>query len=211
MKSFDPGRTSARLVVDQLVAVLSEPCLMSLIDEPINAAAQAFSLKSETPDSCERVHDTVALFVRHLREHAGVPPGCASSAEATDESAMLLERAYGGRGSASYYAALRDALDDDVGMQEVLARVTEFIKLQRRDAHKRAVIARCVSPLNWRGKCAVTAELLERCRPALRKAPRSLEYQPEELLDCIPDLLDLVLTTEQTKMQLLSGPFTSLG
>jgi hypothetical protein len=209
-KSCDIQSLAAKLTVDQLVADLSEPHLINLIDEPIDAALTTFEFERDKPQSFEDLHATVGLLLRHLQNEAGVPPTCTSAVEPADEAAMFVRSAYGGREPEASHAALSDALDENIGMREVLGRIAEYIKSWRRATHTRSVIARRVTTLNWRGTLAVTAELLRRCHFLLRPPPRGLDYHPDEAIDQVHRLVEGLVAAERDKQQMLSGSFASL-
>lgn len=202
---------AAKLTVDQLVADLSEPHLISLIDEPIDAALTRFEFERDAPRSFEDLHDIVGMLVRHLQNEVGLPPTGTSALGPADEAAMFVRSAYGGDDPEASHAALSDALDENVGIHAVLGRVVEYIKSQRRTTHMRSVIARRVTTLNWRGKLAVTAELLRRCRFLLRPPPHGLDYHPDEAIDQVHRLVESLLVAELDKQQMLSGAFASLS
>jgi hypothetical protein len=202
---------AAKLTVNQLVADLSEPHLINLIDEPFDAALTTFEFERDKPQSFEDLHAAVGLLLRHLQNEARLPPTCTSAVEPADEAAMFVRSAYGGREPEASHAALSDALDEDVGMREVLGRIVEYIKSQRRAAHIRSITTRRVTTLNWRGKLGVTAELLSRCRFLLRPPPRGLDYHPDEAVDQVHRLVESLLAAERDKQQMLSGSFASLS
>ncbi|MBN2561519.1 MAG: hypothetical protein JXQ75_11375 [Phycisphaerae bacterium] len=90
-------------------------------------------------------------------------------------------------------------------MREMVPRVAECVESKRRTIHTRSVIPWRAATLNWRGKRAIAAELLRRCRFLLRPPPRSLDHDLDEAIDQDHRLIESLLAAERDKQQMLSG------
>jgi len=192
MTRSDPTQTNAATIINRMAELLDEEHIAALIDRPIDIALEQFSCDDAAGHSHDQFHRTITEFIQHLHKIAF--PGSRSllSSQSHDEAVALLEQAYQGTYSDGYYAAVQDAADPlQSGMEVVLARLADLIKVHRRDMYARWVIARHIDPLDWDTQCALVATLIGCCGEWL--PVQLLSCKPSQLVDTIPELLTMWL------------------
>jgi len=177
------ARARAEQVVAELSQLLNEARLAAVIDEPIGRVSEAFARERVAVASVADLHEVVAQFMQRL--HAEALPGHRSLPvpQALDEAIALLEQ-----GANGYFESVLDATDESSGgIELVLARMADAMKVQGRTLYVHWLIARHVDPTDWELKCTLAALMVERCGPFL---PPQLQACPhEQLADLAVDLL----------------------
>jgi hypothetical protein len=183
---------------------LDEDYLIRHIDEPINRAAARFRHHAADQVSHERFHQVLARFVAHLYGY-GMPCSVRlSRSQARDEAVALLEQLYNGPHANGYFAAMLDARQGQPpGMEVVLDRMVEAIKLRARDAHLRLVFSAILDPADWELRREIANILLDRCRPWM--AEHMAGCTGAQFADDIPALLMHSLSIDDPLHQLSLG------
>jgi len=195
MTSSDQLRRRAEHVVAGLRSDLDERRIAAIVDDPVDRAVAAFRFDGRGPFDAKRFHHLLAAFVTHVYAHGIVPARRLTSTQASAEAIELLDVGYHGTHEVGYDGALLDALTErGSGIDSVLARLAEIIKLRARHRHRQWAFARHLDPLNWPLRCAVAAVLLESRRAESDSGLAA--SRPERFADVIPDLLDSELSAE---------------
>ena len=202
MTSSDGLRRKAEAIVCTLRDQLDEQRLARDIDQPIDRALATFRFDWRTPPSVRQFHRTIGSLVAHLYTHGFAVPRRLSPAQAMAEAIELLDAAYQGTHERGYDGAVLDALTErGSGIDSVLARLAEIIKLRQRYRHRQWAFARHLDPLDWPLRCAVVTVILEAQQPtggtALADCPAA------QLVDHVPELLESELGTDAMLDQLV--------
>jgi len=205
MTNSDPSlRERAKTVIAEVTALLNESYLARHIDEPIDRAAARFVWDDSLPFSHRQFHEVISRFVSHVYAHGLPCPRHLSLTQANDEAVAMLECAYEGTCTNGYDAAVMDSVRAQPnGLDIVLTRLTEAIKMMQRSMHVRWVFARRLDPSAWELRCEIATFLLDRYRPWL----------PQEMHGCagvqfadeIPTLLRYGLDTDSQLRQVSHG------
>jgi len=181
-------------ILSRLEKLLDERHLAATIDEPIDRATKEFACAQADSKSVDGLHQVVTQFVQQLHTKALPYRHSLLASQALDETLALLERKTDG-----YIESLLDATDDsEGGIEQVVARIADLLKVERRTVYVRWVVARHIDPADWELKCAVAELVAERCRSSL--PPQLLACAPEQLADLAVDLLLIdIATTRQLR------------
>jgi hypothetical protein len=195
MTSSETLRRKAEQLIDTLYPELSEARLAADVDRPIDAAVLRFRFCWPRPFSPERFQRVTAAFVAHVYRRGLACPQQLDPRQARDEAMAILERDYRDEDGTGYEAALLLAAHSDDGMDQVLIRIAESIKVRCRNACITGAYARHLPPFDDQLRCAVASILLSRCR---RYMGADWLPAPVELLPpLIPDFMKSLLTTDQ--------------
>jgi hypothetical protein len=185
----------AEALCEQVAELLDESLLVCRIDEPVDRAFADFELPEPAEYSHSVFVETIARFVQHVYGRA-MPPRRLTPAQSRAEACALISRAYEGTFANGYEGALYDAADrDGPGLELVVARMAEVIKLERHRDYRRWVKGRFVDSADWATKCALVAFLLTRSTAAIPDDLRG--SPPERLADDAFELLELCLEADQ--------------
>ena len=195
MTNSDGLRQRAADIVRSLRKELDEQWCAQHIDGPVDRALASFVFDWRTPPSIERFHSVISALVTHVYANGLATRHVLSRTQATAEAIGLLEVAYQGTHEAGYDGAVLDALTETgSGIDIVLARLAEIVKLRQRHRYWQWTFARHLDPLDWPLRCAVVDVLLEQHRAdgdvTLASGP------PARFADHISDLLDSDRGTE---------------
>jgi len=167
---------SARTIVETALDRISAEALVEEVDLPIDSARGAYVLESPISESSEAFVDTVAAFYLFLLCRTESVPGSVDSRAVAKDAIALLERAFANGGG--FEAALAEArYPAHGGLRRVLDVVTDQYKAEQRAKHVSRVIREAIDPLDWAGRVAFTAALIERLGHQL---PVEIREQPPE-------------------------------
>ena len=165
-----PSEASA--AVDTVVEQISADALAQKVGLPIDNARAVYVMEYVTIESHELFCQTIAAFYLALLRHTDAASCSADPRTVADEATALLDRAFADKGSA--VGALAEARDGTRGgMRFVLDVMTEHYKTKRQTQYVNRVLADALDPLDWDGRVAFVAALLERLGPHLPADIRS--------------------------------------
>lgn len=165
------------------------------IDEAIERAAARFRYHATDVVSHSRFHEVVARFVAHIYGK-GLPSRVRLTlAQAHDESLALIDQLYEGTHARGHDAAVLDARrGDPQGLEMVLVRLTEALKLRARRMHLRHLFASLLDPADWELRCHIATRLMDQARVWLPEYMAGCNG--EQFADEIPALLIHCLSLE---------------
>ena len=203
MTNSDEKRDAER-IIQEVLDLIREEYLLRLIDEPIEAAAARFEFDGSASITPEGFHRVMGDFVAHVYRHGLSVHRLMSRSPARAEALELMEQGYQNVYVRGYDAALLDALNpqhDGLGL--VLGQLTQFIAAMARARHIRWVYGTRIDPLDWSLRCLIAEILLNDWGPFL--PPGILSYAPSQLADHLPDLFNLLSSTDRMVNQMLRG------
>lgn len=204
MTNSDELRCRAAGVVAALRDELDEQRVARTVDEPVGRALATFRFDWRTSPSIDRFHRVIGALVAHIHTRGLTVAHVLSPTQATAEAIELLEVAYQGTHEVGYDGALLDATTErGSGIDTVLTRLAEIIKLRQRHRYRQWAITRHLDPLDWPLHCAIVATILEKRRAAGDLALAA--YRAEQLVDDIPELLESELCAEAMLDQLVAS------
>ncbi|MCY2928067.1 MAG: hypothetical protein NTV86_00960 [Planctomycetota bacterium] len=193
MTNCDSSNDGAGELLERVMGLLVDSSLQQRIDAPIDEALASFPCPEASERSQRVFHRVIGEFLVHVRKEVLAGAMVPSLLNALGEAMSLLEEGYHGTCSDGYDGALHDAVDPaHPGLQLVIERMAEAIRIRYRETYVRWVIDRHITSANWTVRCSLTALLMDQCRqwmpPDLQRCP------PEQLVGCIPELLHLHLS-----------------
>lgn len=199
MTSSDPNGSAGK-ALDALFDLLGEKRLSTLIDEPIDLAADTFQSEIGRPLSHERFNDAILEMVHHIFENGTPLRRVLSRQEALSEAVSLLDAHYRGVHTTGYNGAFLDAVIDDVeGIEPVLSHLTETIKAVERRKYVQWVFAQEIGPLDWEDRCRIVSAYLDRYGGFLPDHLRHMD--PARMEAHLLDLIDSHLSIENQMNQ----------
>jgi hypothetical protein len=178
----------AEKVLEDIMELLDEERISREVDTPIDQAVQTFRLRIKKPLSHGGFNRVIDEFVRHLYRTGLRLPRELTHGEALTEAVYLLENTYRGVYTSGYEGALLDARDGTLeGVESVLSRLGESIKVIEREKYTRWALIAHVERLDWSTRYRLVLAYLKRYNELLPQKFRELD--PARLVDYIPDLV----------------------
>ena len=197
-------RKESGIILDEIFELIDERYMQETIDKPIEKAAARFEFDDTVPVTHHNFIQITSKFVKHIYEHGAGVRQQLSTLQARTEMTAILEKGYQNPGDRGYYAAYLDSINQKInGLEFVLAKVAEFITMTTRARHIRWVFTSRIDPSDWSAKCRTVEILLKRwgnCLP-----PSILECPPAQLADVLPELINLIISTENTVNKMLNA------
>jgi hypothetical protein len=204
-------RKEPDIILDEIFELIDESYMQQTIDKPIEEAAASFKFDDTAPVTHLAFIQITSKFVKHIYEHGAVIRQQLSTLQACTEMTAILEKGYQNPSDSGYYAAYLDSISQKINSLEfVLAKVAEFITMMTRARHIRWVFTSRIDPYDWSAKCRIVRILFKRwgnCLP-----PNILECPPDQLANFLPELINLIISTENTvnKMQYANIDFAPI-
>ena len=181
----------AEEIIDKIITALDEKLLSSRIDEPLEQARKSFSpVKAGNCDN-KRIHMILSDFYQAV--HEKMYHDNTAACDCLMEVLTLLEKHYKGNLSDGYIAAMMDSRQGDNGIEIVLHRLADIIKTTEREKYVCGVFSTYIDPGNWRLKCNIVEVLQRKYKKIL--PPNILACKPEQLVDEIPTLMNVVMNS----------------
>jgi hypothetical protein len=194
----------AEKVLDTIIDLLNEKRISSEVDEPIDDAAQGFRLEVTTPISHAGFNQVMATFVQNIYRRALRLQRYLSEQEAFTEAVFLLESYYEGAYTKGYDGALLDATGSNLeGLELVLSRLAESIKVAERVKYVEWVFADNVYHLDWKTRYRIVAVHLKRNEEFLSAG--LYDSDPARFVDHLHDLIMNYLSTDSLIRHIFNG------
>jgi len=195
------SRQNAEEILDAVFELLDAHHLYETIDEPIEKAIASFPFDIKTPVTHDYFIEITSRFVRHIYEQGLFIRQKLSLSQARSETIALLEDGYQNPYKRGYDAAYLDALND---IKQVLAQISDHIKMVSRARYQQWVYVSYIESLDWAVKCQIVDTLIKRssCLP-----PNITNCTPVRFVDEIPELIDRIISSEQLAYHSLSAGF----
>jgi len=191
-------------VLDTIMDLLNEERISSEVDEPIDYATQGFRLEVTTPISHAGFNRLVAAFVQNIYRQALRLQRYLSEQEAFTEAVFLLESYYEGGYTKGYDGALLDATGSNLeGLELVLSRLAESIKVAERVKYVEWVFADNVYHLDWKTRYRIIAVHLKRNEEFLSADLH--DSDPARFVNHLHDLIMNHLSTDSLIRHIFSG------
>jgi len=203
MTNSDTGKESD-IILDEIFELIDEKYMQQTIDKPIEKAVASFEFDDTVPVAHNNFVQITSKFVKHIYEHGAGFRHQLSPSQARTEMTAILEKGYQNTGDSGYFAAYLDSINQELnGLEFVLAKVAEFITMITKARHIRWVCTSRLDPSDWSAKCRIVEILLKRwgnCLP-----PSILDYPPAQFANFLPELINLMISTENTVTKTLNA------
>lgn len=181
--------------IEKILELIDPEYMRKEFDERIDEAADSFPFDASTPFSHKLFHKVISDFVRHVYEHSLRLSQKLTPIQAHAEAVSILEQHYSSIYHHGYDAALVDASNKELnGIALVLDNMAEIIKSREMRKYIQWVYATNIEMMDWQIRCLMASILIKRWRPFL--APEISRRSPAQFADELPDLLNLVLSTD---------------
>ena len=192
------------MILDEIFELIDEKYMQQTIDKPIEKAAASFEFDDTAPVTHHNFIQITSKFVKHIYEHGAGVRQQLSTSQARTEMTAILEKGYQNTGDSGYHAAYLDSINQEIdGLEFVLAKVAEFIIMMTRARHIRWVCTSRIDPSDWSAKCRIVKILLKRWGNCLSLS--ILDCPPAQLADFLPELINLMISTENTVTKTLNA------
>jgi len=193
----------AQKILTEILDLLDEDRLSRKIDEPIETIVRDFLKEPLGPFSLSVFHQVISEFVQQVHERGVLFRQRLPPEESCAEAISIIKNSYQNPHTVGYKAALLDAKNEGLdGLQLVVTHMAEAIKAGERGKYTQWVLESRLIPLDWETKFQITQLLLNRLRPFL--PPYLLRRSPSLLVEILPSLIQMELTTEAQLRQILT-------
>jgi hypothetical protein len=195
---------SPEKVLEHLFDLLNEEQIAKKVDEPIDLAVQVFRLKIAVPITYSGFKQVIAALVHHIYQWGIQLPHHLSDREALTEAVYLLERHYQNENVKGYDGALIDAIGRGMeGLELVLSRLTDSIKLTERGKYIEWAFVDNYSSLDWNKRQIIISTFIKQNETLL--PTELLEVEPVRLVNHFNELFINHLSNESSIRQLFSA------
>lgn len=204
MNSITMNYDDASERLDRVFAALHEAVIQREIKEPIDRAFDTFIRESSSLFQQNDVVIPTAVLIQQIDRKAIKPHHGLTDSKVQVEAFNLLDRFYQGKRGTGYLAAMIDYLSQDIqDKMAVLGQVADIIKTQRKETYIRGVFWHSVLSLSNQTKSAMVQALMTRYAPVL--SPEILQTSPSQLIDELPQLIQLCLKVDAQFLSIISS------
>ena len=190
--------------IDGVIELIGDEYQSRHIDEPIQKAATEFNFDPNVLIDHEFFNRTMGNFVSHIYMYGLRVRQTITIEQAQSEALFILTHNYQSAYAQGYPAAYLDASNPDTGgLESVMAQMTEIIILKERSKHVRWVLTSRIISKDWHTKYLIAEILLDRWESYL--PPNILACSPAQLIDNLPDLFNLFISTTRVVNKILTG------
>ncbi|MCX6827692.1 MAG: hypothetical protein NT002_00170 [candidate division Zixibacteria bacterium] len=197
--------------LDELFAQLRGASVIRIIYERIDEARRHFKTGLLELKSYRDFNQHIAEFIQHLYSHGLLVPRMISLRAAMAEGLDLLERQYEGNGGIQGYdAAYLDAVSSQGrGFDFVLSQLAESIRDREIFRYTNGQFSLLIDPSDWNIHKRIVGEIVEKYAAFL---PDDIcNGSPDRFINYYRDLIEVILSSDQTIEQVRNSPKISLG
>jgi hypothetical protein len=197
--------------LDELFAQLRGASVIRIIHERIDEARRHFKTGLMEIKSHRDFNQQTALFIQYLYSDGLLAPRRISLRAAMAEGLDLLERHYEGNGGMQGYdAAYLDAVDSQGrGFDFVLSQLAEGIRDREIFRYTNGQFSVLIDPSDWNTHKRIVEEIVEKYVAFL---PDDICFgSPDRFINYYRDLIEVILSSDQTIEQVRNSPKISLG
>ena len=203
MTNFE-AKKNAFMLIDEIIELTKEDTIRNFIDEPIEKALTSFNFELKGPVTYETFIHFTGSFVRDLYGHIPWCLQASSQDQACAEAMHIMETGYQSSHARGFYAAFLDARNPLLnGLESVLSQLSEIVKARLRIKYTRWIYVNRIECTDWYTKCSMAEILIERWKPFLPSD--ILMCQPAQLADHIPDLIEILGSTDKIVSEILGA------
>ena len=196
------AKENALKLIDEILELINEETIRNFIDEPIEKALNSFNFEVKDPVTYKKFINFTGSFVRVFYEHI---PWCLqkpSHGQACAEAMHIMEAGYQSSHTRGFYAAFLDARNPLInGLEFVQLQISEIIKARLKMKYTRWVYVTRIECADWITRCSIVEILFARWKPFLPSD--ILMCPPAQLADHIPDLIDILESTDNMVSEIL--------
>jgi hypothetical protein len=183
--------------------LLNGEVLYKKIDQPLDEALRKFTYSLSAEITLNEFNSVMRSFIEQLKNYRIMT--CTTRVRANDSSEIiwLTEKYYQGHETKGYEGALYDfTTQGREGIESVLEGIIETVKLNEREKYISSIIIKYFTFLDWDLKKEIIKEIFDEFGHIF--PPQLVELHTSQLVPKIEELINLILTTNQTLMGILN-------
>jgi hypothetical protein len=183
--------------------LLNGEVLYKKIDEPLDEALRIFIYSLSAENTQKEFNSIMRSFTEQLKNYSIMIFTNQGRANESSEIIWLTEKYYQGHETKGYEGALYDVTTQGrEGIESVLEGIIETIKSNERAKYISSIITKHFTFLDWDMKKEIIKEMFNEFGHIF--PPQLLELQITQLVPRIEELINLILTTNQTVTGILN-------
>ena len=173
-------------IIEEISRLIDPEYIHLKIIEPIEKAAESFSINTKSSMTYKIFLKIIGDFVRHIYRYGLGFPKILSDLQACAEALSIIEKNYQSGKSAGYYAAFLDARNSEVhGIEGVIRQIANHIMAREGAKHVKWVFATKLYVLDWQVQVLVTQSILDHWN---RFFPSGASNWPaSQMVHCLPE------------------------
>ncbi len=189
--------------LNKIMEILNEEVLFKKIDEPLDEALRKFSYSLSAEITQKEFDFVMKSFIEHLKNYGIIILTTQVKVSESSEIIWLTEKYYRGHETKGYEGALYDVLTQgSEGIESVLECIIETIKISEREKYISCIITKHFILLDWDMKKEILREIFVEFGHLF--PPELKELQIAQLVPRIQELINLIITTNQTVFGILN-------
>ncbi|MFC2085202.1 hypothetical protein ACFLS9_09100 [Bacteroidota bacterium] len=173
------------------------------IDKPLDEVFRRFSYELSGEVTLEKFNLLMVSFLEHLSDSgirtSIIPPGVDESYDII----WLTENYYRGYETWGYEGVLFDiTTQGNEGIDSILENIIEAIKVSEREKYISYIIIKYFAHLEWDIKKEIITKIFNKYGHFF--PPQLMELEPHKLVPRIKELINLIITTNQTISEILN-------
>lgn len=189
--------------LNKIIEILNEEVLFKKIDKPLDEALRKFSYSLSAEITQKEFNSVMKSFIEHLRNYGIIILTTQVRSNESSEIIWLTEKYYRGHETKGYEGALYDVLTQgSKGIESVVEGIIETIKISEREKYISCIITKYFTFLDWDIKKEILRDIFDEFGYLF---PQELkELQLAQLVPRIQELINLIITTNQTVFGILN-------
>ena len=189
--------------LNKIMEILNEEVLFKKIDEPLDEALRKFSYSLSAEITQKEFNSVMKSFIEHLKNYGIIILTTQVKGNESSEIIWLTEKYYRGHETKGYEGALYDVITQgSEGIESVLEGIIETIKISEREKYISCIITKYFTFLDWDRKKEILREIFDEYGYLF--PPELKELQLAQLVPRIQELINLIITTNQTVFGILN-------
>ena len=189
--------------LNKILELLNGEVLYKKIDEPLDEALRKFTYSLSAEITLNEFNSVMGSFIEQLNNYRIMIFTTQVRANESSKIIWLTEKYYQGQETKGYEGALYDVITQGrEGIDSVLEGIIETVKSNEREKYISSIITKYFTFLDWDVKKEIIKEILDEFGYIF--PPQLVELQISQLVPKIEELINLILTTNQTLMGILN-------
>jgi hypothetical protein len=183
--------------------LLDGEVLYKKIDEPLDEALRKFTYSLSAEITINEFNSVMRSFIEQLKNYRIMIFISQVKASESSKIIWLTEKYYQGHETKGYEGALYDVTTQGrEGIESVLEGIIETVKSNEREKYISSIITEYFTFLDWDLKKEIIIEIIDEFGHIF--PPQLVELQISQLVPKIEELINLILSTNQTLMGILN-------
>jgi hypothetical protein len=183
--------------------LLNGEVLYKKIDEPLDEVLKKFTYSLSAEITQKEFNSFMRSFTEHLKNYRIIIFTTQVRANESSEIIWLTEKYYQDHETKGYEGALYDVTTQGrEGIESVLEGIIETIKSNERGKYISSILTKYFTFLDWDMKKEILKEIFDEFGHIF--PPQLVELQLSQLVPKIEELINLIITTNQTVMGILN-------